>query len=175
MDAVQAKISELEGQEAERKRIAQVREIALESRAALELSKLMADAVRDEQAKIVEEAFGPVLEVANKLVDGIMLSPIAYFEGRVGRYLPNGKFIPVSTFSGSELRLTQTAITAGLARQAKHKIAIIDETGTLDDKSLDQLTANAEKVVESALLDQVIMLGVVTPSTRRESVKVLEF
>lgn len=175
MSGIQAKISELEGQESERKRIAQVREIALESRAALELSKLLADTVREEQGLIVAEAFGPVLEIANKLTEGIMLSPIAYFEGRVGRYLPNGRFIPVSTFSGSELRLTQTAITAGLARQAKHKIAIIDETGTLDEKSLTQLIVNAEKVVVAGLLDQVIMLGVVSPVTSPASLTVLEF
>lgn len=175
MTAIQTKISELEGQESERKRIAQVRELALESRAALELSKLMAEAVREEQAKIVEQAFGPVLEVANKLVEGIMLSPIAYFDGRVGRYLPNGRFIPVSTFSGSELRLTQTAITAGLARQARHKIAIIDETGILDVPSLNKLVENADKVVQAGLLDQVIMLGVVLPDTSLLSINVLSF
>ena len=153
----------LESQEAERKRITQIAEVALEARSTMEVSKLMVAHIRDQQSKLVEESFGPVLEVANKLVAGIIPSPIAYYEGRVGRYLPDGKFIPVQTFSGSEIKLTQVAITAGLARQAGDKIAIFDEMGVFDEDSRTKLIQNAIDVLEAGLIDQVIMLGVVPP------------
>lgn len=161
--STEAKMQVIEAHEAERARIAQVKQIAVEARAALELSKLITDTIREEQAHIVQDAFGPVLEVANMLTSGILKTPLAYYEGHVGRYLDDGRFIPVATFSGSEARLAFTAITAGLARQAKHKISIIDEIGTFDDESRTKLISNALYVIEQGVLDQIILVGVSSP------------
>jgi uncharacterized coiled-coil DUF342 family protein len=156
----ESKIAVLEAQEAERTRIGQVKILARESRAALELVKAFGEVVKEEQAQLVDKTFIPVLEIANILTKGIISTPLAYHDGRVGRYLESGKFIPVATFSGSELRVAYAAITAGLARQATNKIAVIDELGTFDAGNRQQLVNNAHALINSRLIDQVILLGV---------------
>jgi hypothetical protein len=158
-------IQAIESQEHERRRIEQIAEIGAEARSAAEMSKRIADKIQEKQAEIVEDSFGPILEVANKLSSGVMPSPIAYYDGRVGRYVnPGSIFIPVNAFSGSELKLTQVAITVGLCRQAANKIAIIDEMGVFDEQSRTRITQNAIDLIETGVIDQIIMVGVQPPS-----------
>jgi len=161
---VESMITTYESQQAERKRIDQIMTTGKEYRAKLELVKLIGETVKDEQAKIVAGAFGPVLSLANRLVLGILPTPLVYHEGQVGRmHEKTGRFVSVATFSGSEQRMTFTAITAALAQQASDRIAIIDEIGTFDSKSQDILLENVRGVLASKDLDQVIIVGTQIP------------
>lgn len=175
MQGVQEKIKRHDAQESERKRIEEVRILAADARATLELVKAMGETIKEEQAALVAGAFGPVLEVANVLTAGILPTPLDYHEGRVGRWSTGnlGIFIPVATFSGSEERLTFMAITVGLARHATHRIGVIDELGTLDEPSRRTFLMNAQAAIKSELVDQLFMLDVNPPLSLLEGMAVI--
>ena len=171
---VEAQIQIFHNQEAERARIAQVQSEGVKARAKLELTKGLLDAVKDEQAKLVNEAFEPVLGIANAFLSGIIETPLRYHEGMVGRLNPaNGKFIPVSTFSGSEQRATFAAVSAALAVGSPHRIAIIDEIGTFDDVTRTCLVRNAVDLVKAGAVDQVLFVGTTPPPSLPAEVMVI--
>lgn len=114
------------------------------------------------QGEMVDRVFGELLATANTFVEGIMLSPIAFHGGEVGRWA-GSKFIPHRVFSGTEKALTYVAIAAALSSQAPFKLLILDEIGRLDRKNAPKVLARLAMAQGTGVVDQVIVAGTTVP------------
>ena len=83
------------------------------------------------QAELVKQAFGQILERANKVTAGILRSPLDYKDGEIGRW-EGSTWISHRTFSGSEKALAYSGISVALAWESPIKIILLDELSRFD-------------------------------------------
>lgn len=143
----------------ERQSIAEMisqRESANKNLVALEAAKKELDA---RLAKSASDVLGPVMGTANAVLAGILPFPLTHRGFSLGYNTPQGVWVPIEGFSGSETEAALIGFTAGLASQEKFKVAIMDEAGMLDQGTFKQLLQNIEVIIEKKILDQVFIAG----------------
>ena len=128
-----------------------------------EVAGMVKDLIQAEKSKMVEKVFHKLLAVANRLCEPILRSPLAYHDGRLGRW-EKTKFVGWKTFSGCEKALAFAAMSIALAVDAPIKIVMLDELGRLGRDNVRQLVMLAEKLVDEGVLDQFI--GIDTDADR---------
>lgn len=115
-------------------------------------------AIVDEiQQEAVDKAIGPILDRANKIAAAILPSPLAYHEGRIGRW-GNKKFIPCETFGGSAQAVTYAAVAVALASSSgcECRVAIVDEMDRLTQENKVKLIGEVKAAIADGLLDQFV-------------------
>lgn len=126
--------------------------------AEVEILKLAKDAVTVIQDKLVTEAFNGLLLKARRFTDDILLSPLAYHDGDMGRW--NGStFIRHRTFTGTEEKLAYAGLSVALASDAKHKIVMFDEW-LLDDGNRVKFIDRLKKLIEERYIDQALLVDI---------------
>jgi hypothetical protein len=140
--------------------------------------KVLVEAVKVMEAvqmKMVEEAFGAILEKANRLTDGILPSRLEYKDGDIGRW-NGGTWVRHKAFSGTEKALAYAAISVALAADAPCKIVMIDELARLDAPNALKLLYRAHELIEAGVIDQFIGVGTMEIASwaTNENVKVIE-
>lgn len=130
--------------------------------------KEIAGAIKQKREAMTHEAFDSLLGTANKLVVGILKSPLALYENTVGRWEGysafGAKFIPHRVFSGVEKKLTFVAIAAALSAQAPLRLMLVDELGLATKNVQRKVLLSLKKALTEKLIDQVI---VVIPSDEK--------
>jgi hypothetical protein len=124
--------------------------------------KAFGKTLNEKRAEMIAELFNSVLNTANAICEGILVTPLAFHEGEVGRWSAD-KFIPHRVFSGTEKALTYIAIAAALSMKAPVRVLLLDEIGRLDPANQLRAMNNLGKAVDDGVLDQVIVAGVSAP------------
>jgi DNA repair exonuclease SbcCD ATPase subunit len=120
--------------------------------------KAIADVLKGKREAMITVVFGELLAVANKLVEGILPSPLSLYENTVGRW-KDAKFIPHRVFSGTEKALTYVAISIALSAQAPLKLVILDEFNRLDRKNQVEVVNRLLDLTDAKIIDQFIVVG----------------
>lgn len=132
------------------------REAAAKNLLAFEAAKKALDA---KLAQSAADVLGPVMGTANAVLSGILPYPLTHRGFALGYNTPQGVWVPIEGFSGSETEAALIGFTAGLASQEKFKVAIMDEAGMLDQDTFQKLLHNIEVMIEKKILDQVFIAG----------------
>lgn len=120
-----------------------------------------------------EKVLGPVMGVANQLLEGILPHPITHRGFNLGYWTTEKTWVPIEGFCGAEEASATIAFTAALASTENLKIAILDEVGNLDSNTLGVFCRNLEKAVRSKILDQVFLAGVRIEPEESELIQVV--
>lgn len=162
LSALQSQLNDIEtqrraamGRQHELGRLAQAEEERDKAKAEAEAAKAAADELRVIQGEMVEAAFKPLLERANRIFGGVLRSPLAYRDGEIGTWR-DGLWVGHRTFSGTERALTYAAIQAALTSASPVRIMLIDELGRLDTKNKRAVGVAACQAVERGDIDQFI-------------------
>ncbi len=126
------------------RRIAEAEKARDDAKEDLALGVAVLEALRGLQANLVEAAFGPLLDRANRIFGHLLPTPLAYHEGELGSWR-DGVWVSHRIFSGTEKALAYASLQAALAAGSPIKVMIVDELGRLDDR-------NAVRLVDAALL-----------------------
>lgn len=157
LNALKERLSAALGIQNDIKRAAESAEANKQHTAMLTVIKAYGKKLTEIQSKAVGGVFVEMLEIANKIAEGILLSPIAYHEGEIGRW-DNGRFISHLTFSGTEKTITYSAIAAALSSKSPYKIMLIDELSRLTPTMVTCLLDKLTEAVEEGIIDQVILV-----------------
>lgn len=120
-----------------------------------------------------EKVLGPVMSVANQLLEGILPHPLTHRGFNLGYWTAEKTWVPIEGFCGAEEAAATIAFTAALASTENLKIAILDEVGNLDTNTLGTFCINLEKAVRSKILDQVFLAGVRIDPEESELIQVV--
>lgn len=143
------------GRENDIKRLAQAETDRDKAKAEETVAKVAADILREIQAKMVEDAFTPLLATANSLFGAILREPLDYQGGEIGMQR-DGVFVTHATFSGTEKLLAYAAIQAALSSKSPVRLMILDELGRLDEDNIAFLVGAIEQSVASGKIEQFI-------------------
>ncbi len=158
----------------EAKRAAEAREARAGSEAELCALKAVVKSVETIQAELVADAFGKILRDCNRFCADILLTPLAYRDGEIGRW-SGLNWIPHRSFSGTEALLAGAAVSVALARQAPLKIVLLDECGRLQTKNKLALVNRLLNLTAEGFIDQCILVDVdAAPYRDIEGVQLIE-
>lgn len=143
--------------ESELRRLAQFETERDAAKVDQQVAATAAETLRGIQRKMVEDAFGPLLETANRIFGSVLRSPLAYNadNAEIGTWR-DGVWVGHKTFSGTEKALCYASIQAALAARSPVKLMIIDELGRLDTKNAAAIVNCAEDAVRAELIEQYI-------------------
>ena len=135
------------------------------AKARADVIKAVAKELKAIKAEMVAAAFTELLQVANGMLPGILLSPLAYDaeSGEIGRWGPQG-FIGHRTFSGTEKALTYVALAAALSSQSQLRLLILDEMSRLTGLTQMSVLSAFRAAVSDGRLDQVIAVVPMDPA-----------
>jgi uncharacterized coiled-coil DUF342 family protein len=119
------------------------------------LAKAALEELRTVQRKMVEDAFRPLLTVANSFFGAILKSPLAYNDGEIGTWR-EGVWVGHRTFSGTEKALCYSAIQMALAASSPVRVMIVDELGRLDAGNAEKLLLAVGHAIKTNRIDQFI-------------------
>lgn len=125
--------------------------------------KAAGDELKNVQKEMIEQAFRGILDFANNIVGNLLISPLDYHQGEIGRW-DGYRFVKHRTFSGTEKALCYVAIAAALSHDAPFRIVLLDEMGRLDRQNKDAVMKNLSAAVARGDLDQVIAIDTEAPS-----------
>lgn len=162
--AARQRLKEAELLEQDIKRAAQAELEHQNAVAHVEVIKAVGKSLREKLAALVDAVFGDLLKVANGIVGEILVSPLAFHEGEVGRW-DKHQWISHKTFSGTEQALTFVAIAAALSQGAPIRLLIFDELGRLDPTRRNLLINLLRSALKNGWLDQFIVAGAVELET----------
>ncbi len=127
----------------------------LEVGAEVEVLKAVVAILEALQVAMVKKAFETILERANQVTKGIMLTPLEYHDGEIGRF-QGGQWISHRTFSGTEKALCYAGISVALAWDAPIKIVLMDELGRMDVSNQNRLIERMVYLTGKGIIDQFI-------------------
>jgi DNA repair exonuclease SbcCD ATPase subunit len=110
------------------------------------------------QGEIVKQAFGTILERANKVTRYILIGELEYRDGEIGRF-QDGTWIPHSTFSGAEKALCYAGISVALAWDSPIRIILLDELSRFDHENLQKVLERMQALIETGHIHQFIGAG----------------
>lgn len=158
--------------EAKRTAEAKAQRQALE--AELVALKAVVKSVESIQAKLVSESFSMILADVNRLTSDILLSPVDYHNGEIGRWGASHVWIPHRSWSGTEQLIGCAGISVALSRQSPIKIILLDEMGRLSVGNKKKLTSRLIELTTEGFIDQCLLVDVTPePYTEREGVNVI--
>lgn len=115
--------------------------------------------LEEAQAGLVADAFGTLLDTANRVAGPILDAPLCYEDGELGRR-KNGRFISTRTFTGAEEAITHAALSIALAIKAPIKLVMIDEMGRLEPQKRREVVELLENLLLDKVIDQAIVVDV---------------
>jgi DNA repair exonuclease SbcCD ATPase subunit len=136
--------------------------------------KAVGGKLKEIKAQVVEKVFGGLLEYANAVCPGILKSPLAYHEDQVGRWDGDGRFIPHSTFSGTETAICYVSIAAALSKDSPIRLIILDEMGRLDADNQKLVMKAVGAAQKLGKIDQAIVINTAEVAVAGWSVIALE-
>lgn len=149
---------------ADQRRVEQSKRIMLEAQANADVARAGGKVLAGIQAKVMEQAFGKVLGLANRLTDGFMKGPIEFRDGELG-YFNGASWVGFRYFSGLEDLLAVSGLSVALAADSPAKIVLMDELGRFHPSVKNAILQRMQHLVGEGVLDQVIGLDVVAPDT----------
>lgn len=127
----------------------------------LEVWKSAIKVLTEFQKKMVDTAFGSMMETANKFTIGILDSPLEYRDGEIGR-LRDGRFVPQDQFSDAEQIITYAAMSVALAASAEFRIVLVDELTRVRGERKRQIVDRMRELVEQGVIHQFFAVDVQT-------------
>ena len=158
VDEAQAKLRQADRLEQDIQRAAQAELEHNKAEAYTRAIKEMRSQLFTRREAMVEYVFTNLLKIANEILAGVLTSPLAFFDGDIGRW-HNDMFVTHRTFSGTEQALTFVAIAAALSQKAPIRLLIFDELGRLDIKRRDLLFNLLRNSLNRGYIDQFILAG----------------
>lgn len=143
------------GRQHDLKRLAEAEKSRDNAKESEEVAKAAVAILRTSQAKMVQEAFSPLLAAANYFTRDILRTPLALHEGEIGTWR-EGTWVGHKTFSGAEKRLAYVAMQAALASRSPFRLMILDEMGTIDDGNAMKVARRIGEALEAGRLDQFV-------------------
>lgn len=137
------------------KRLAEAEKGRDEAKLEQAIATTAAELLRDLQAKMVADAFKPLLARANNFFETILKTPLAYHDGEIGTWR-GGVWVAHRTFSGTEKALCYAAIQAALAAKSPVKIMLLDELGRLDDVNVEAVVKAGMAAANIGWIDQFV-------------------
>lgn len=131
-------------------------------------------ALQDKREEFIAEAFRPLLKVCNLFGQDIMISPLEYHNGELGRRRENGGWISMVSFSGAEESITYAAINAALGATSPARIVLMDEMGKIDTPNKVQLMRNVALAIEQKVIEQFIGIDVEATAYERVNAEAKE-
>jgi hypothetical protein len=137
---------------------AEKNQLALE-RAEMTVVKTLTDKLVEYQQKLVHKAIGALLTSARHFCDGLLLSPLVYHNGEIGRY-EHTQWIParVGLFSGTEHLIAFAGLQIALAQESPCKIVILDELGRMPVAWKRKVAERMLSLVKGGDIDQFILV-----------------
>lgn len=120
--------------------------------------KSVCDTFSDKRSTLVDIVFGPVLMLANKIVQPVLGKSLIYLGGLIG--FEGVHFVPTECFSGTEEAITYAGIALALATQCPLKLVILDEIGRLSLKNKQALIGTVLDLIRAGVIDQFIGVDV---------------
>lgn len=117
-------------------------------------------ALQERREAFIAEAFKPLLKVCNLFGQEIMITPLEYHDGELGRRREDGGWISMVAFSGAEEAITYAAINAALGATSPARIVLMDEMGKIDVPNKVQLMRNVRDAIEQKVIHQFIGIDV---------------
>jgi hypothetical protein len=111
------------------------------------------------QERLVADAFGALLRIANSIFAPLLPSPLAYSEGDIGTWR-DGVWIGHKTFSGTEQALAYAAIQLAIAARSPARIMIIDELGRLSADLAKRVATQIARALLEGEIDQFVGIDV---------------
>jgi len=121
--------------------------------------------VLEEQEKVMTFAFNEVLAVARHFTDGLLNSPLEFYNGELGRRVSAldkgttaaiGSWISHETLSTTETMLAYAGFSIALAQQAPMKIIFMDELAAIKSDLLVKVIERMCDLVHKGVIDQFI-------------------
>lgn len=142
---------------ADRKRLAESRDMKQAAELRAERLKEFATLLREKQSGMIEKAVRPLLAAAAIFTDGIFQSPLEYRDGTLGMMdAESGTYIHEATFTGSQRAISRAALQAALGAQSAYRIVIMDELANIDETFLRRFMSNVAKAREAGIIEQFI-------------------
>jgi hypothetical protein len=139
------------------KRLAEAEKGRDDARACERIAKAAAAALRDVKARMVGDAFGPILELANRFC-GPLLPTLLEFDvarAEIGTRR-GGLWVGHKTFSGVERLLAYAGIQAAFASRAPLRVMILDEMLRADADVFPKLVRACKDAVRNGLVDNFV-------------------
>lgn len=115
--------------------------------------------LEDLQVAMVEQAFRPLIEAANRITSGILPSPLAYHDGELGRW-HGSTWIGHQTFSGTEQALAYAGLSVALAKDSPIRIVLLDEMGRMEAANARLVVERLLSMIEAGWIDQAVLADV---------------
>lgn len=124
--------------------------------------------LRKIQGELVELAFKPMLETANRIFGGVLKSPLAYRDGEIGTWRASN-WVGHRTMSGTEKLLTYAAIQAALAAKSPVRVMILDELGRITRERAGSVAWATLMAIDAGQIDQFIGIDPERPEIYQNS------
>jgi len=95
----------------------------------------------------------------NQFTDGILLTPLGYHDGELGRW-SNRNWIPHRSFSGTEQLISCAGISVALARQSPIRLVLLDELGRLSALNKKALMNRLIALTAEGFIEQCLCVDV---------------
>lgn len=139
------------------KRLAEAEEARDKAKAQQIEAAVAVKELRAIQAEMVEAAFRPLMETANRIFGSVLRTPLAYNAdgGEIGTWR-DGVWVGHGTFSGVEKLVTYAAIQAALCSRAPCRVMILDEMLRAHGDIFDSVVAAVVCAVQYGSIDQFV-------------------
>lgn len=122
------------------------------------MTKKVQEKLNQIREAMIETVFGRLIGVANEMIEGILLSPLVFNDGVIGRF-EGPHFVEHYWFSGTEKALAYIAIALALSQESQFKLVILDEFGRLDSGNRDKIMERLLALLKEDKIDQFFIVG----------------
>lgn len=135
-----------------------VEESAKKQVAATELAKW----AKEKSLSVTVEALKPLLDLCNKVCDGILPGPVTIIGTDIGA-MTEGGLVTLDTLSGAETVALGAALQIAIAKGSEFPIVLIDELNRFAGKKHVRFVENLARALADGDVDQIIVID--TPVT----------
>lgn len=121
--------------------------------------KKATEVIQTIQEDQVHEVFNFLLDKSRLFTYGILLSPLEYHDGQLGR-MDKNHWISHETFSGTEELLAYAGLSVALAQKSPVKLVIMDELGRLIRPIKEKLIERMVELTKAGHIDQFLGIDV---------------
>lgn len=118
--------------------------------------KELATWAKAKSLEVTANALKPILDVANVILDGLMVGTLAIVGTDVG-VQRGDSFLDLVVLSGSEAVIVAAAIQVAIASKAEFRLVMIDELSRLSIDRKKIFLGNLKAAIDAGMVDQVIV------------------
>lgn len=153
---VDADIAKAAQTTADIKRIAQTAKERKEADGEALVIKAALEMLAEDKEKLVNSAVGSILQQVNYFTRDVLKGELAYENNQFGYKTKTGGWVSYRVFSGTEKLVAYMAISLALASRSPFKLAIVDELGRLDRKTLWAFLSRVKHAIDDGIIDQFV-------------------